>query len=168
MIREVGHMSRVRVPMTVIGAQKLREELDQLKYKERPEVIGAISEARAHGDLKENAEYHAAKERQSFLEGRISEIESKLSFAQIIDIATLPHTGKVVFGCTVMLHNLETGVEVKYQIVGDDESNLKEAKISVNSPIARAIIGKTEKEIVFVNTPSGEIEYKITKVIYTT
>lgn len=155
-----------RVPMTVVGAEKLRDELDRLKFKERPAIIQAIKEARAHGDLKENAEYHAAKEQQSFLEGRISEIESKISFAQIIDITKLPNTGRVVFGCTVVLHNLDTGIEVTYQIVGDDESNLKEAKISVNSPIARALIGKLEKDIVFVNAPSGEIEYKITQVKY--
>ncbi len=155
-----------RVPMTVVGAEKLRDELDRLKFKERPAIIQAIKEARAHGDLKENAEYHAAKEQQSFLEGRISEIESKISFAQIIDITKLPNTGRVVFGCTVVLHNLDTGIEVTYQIVGDDESNLKEAKISVNSPIARALIGKLEQDIVFVNAPSGEIEYKITQVKY--
>ena len=155
-----------RVPMTVVGVEKLRDELDRLKYKERPAIIKAIQEARAHGDLKENAEYHAAKEQQSFLEGRISEIESKLSFAQIIDITKLPTTGRVVFGCTVVLHNLDTGIEVTYQIVGDDESNLKEAKISVNSPIARALIGKLEQDIVLVNAPSGEIEYKITQVKY--
>jgi len=155
-----------RVPMTVIGAQKLREELDRLKFEERPEVIRAISEARAHGDLKENAEYHAAKERQSFLEGRISEIESKLSFAQIIDVTKLANTGKVVFGATVVLHNLETQAEVTYQIVGDDEANLKEAKISINSPIARALIGKSAQDRVLVNAPSGEIEYKITQVQY--
>lgn len=155
-----------RIPMTVIGAQKLREELERLKFKERPRIILAISEARAHGDLKENAEYHAAKEQQSFLEGRISEIESKLSFAQIIDITKLTNTGKVVFGCTVVLHNLDTAIDVTYQLVGDDESNLKEAKISINSPIARALIGKNENDIVFVHAPSGEIEYKITQVLY--
>lgn len=155
-----------RIPMTVIGAQKLREELDRLKSKERPSIILAIQEARAHGDLKENAEYHAAKEQQSFLEGRISEIESKLAFAQIIDITKLTNTGKVVFGCTVVLHNLDTGTDVTYQLVGDDEANLKDSKISINSPIARALIGKNEKEIVFVQAPSGEIEYKITQVLY--
>lgn len=155
-----------RVPMTVKGAQKLREELDRLKSEKRPEVILAIKEAREHGDLKENAEYHAAKEQQSFLEGRISELEAKLSLAQIIDVTQLKNTGKVVFGATVLLHNLETGLEVTYQLVGDDEADLKESKISINSPIARALIGKHEKESVFVQAPSGEIEYKIMQVLY--
>lgn len=155
-----------RVPMTVKGAQKLREELELLKSKKRPEIILAIKEAREHGDLKENAEYHAAKEQQSFLEGRISELESKLSFAQIIDVSQLANNGKVVFGSTVVLHNLDTGANVTYQLVGDDEANLKESKISINSPIARALIGKHEKDIISVQAPSGEIEYQIMQVLY--
>ena len=129
-------------------------------------IAEKLKEAISYGDLSENAEYHAAKEQQSFLEGRISEIESKLAFAQIIDITKLTNTGKVVFGCTVVLHNLDTGTDVTYQLVGDDEANLKDSKISINSPIARALIGKNEKEIVFVQAPSGEIEYKITQVLY--
>lgn len=152
--------------MTVMGAAMLQDELQRLKSIERPKIINAIAEARAHGDLKENAEYHAAKEQQSFLEGRISELESKLSLSQIIDVSQLPNTGKVVFGCTVVLHNIDTGTKVTYQLVGDDEANLKESKISINSPIARALIGKHEQDVIFVQAPSGEIEYKIMQVLY--
>jgi len=152
--------------MTVIGAQKLREELNRLKSEERPKIIEAISEARGHGDLKENAEYHAAKEQQSFLEGRIAEIEGKLSTAQVIDVSKLPKNNRVVFGTTVVLLNIVNDEEVKYKIVGDDEADLKYGMISVNSPIARAIIGKSVGEIVAVKAPSGEIEYEISNVEY--
>lgn len=155
-----------KFPMTVAGAQKLRDELNRLKTVERPKVIAAIAEARGHGDLKENAEYHAAKEQQSFLEGRISEVEGKLANAQIIDVTSLPKNGRVVFGTTVVLINIATDEEVKYKIVGDDESDLKLGMISVNSPIARAVIGKNEGDTVLVQTPSGEIEYEVSSVQY--
>ncbi len=152
--------------MTVMGEQKLREELTRLKSVERPRIIQAIAEARAHGDLKENAEYHAAKEQQAFLEGRIGEIEGKLSHAQIIDVTKLAQNGRVVFGTTVVLLNLSTEEDVTYKIVGDDESDIKLGMISINSPIARAIIGKTEGDNVSVQTPSGEVEYEISEVRY--
>ncbi|MCS5710474.1 transcription elongation factor GreA [Candidatus Berkiella aquae] len=155
-----------KIPMTVAGAQKLREELIRLKTVERPRIIEAISEARGHGDLKENAEYHAAKEQQSFLEGRISEVESKLANSQIIDVTKLPKNGRVVFGTTVDLINVTTDEQVTYRIVGDDEADLKQAMISVNSPIARAMIGKSEGDIVVVQTPNGEVEYEVSKVHY--
>ncbi|HSG03313.1 MAG TPA: transcription elongation factor GreA [Marinobacterium sp.] len=153
-----------RVPMTVEGEVALRAELEHLKTKARPEVVAAIAEAREHGDLKENAEYHAAREQQGFIEGRIADIESKLSMAQVIDVTSLPHTGKVIFGTTVALVNLETDEEVTYKIVGDDEADLKQRKISVNSPIARALIGKEEGDVAAVNTPNGLIEYEIAEV----
>lgn len=153
-----------RVPMTVEGEVALRSELEHLKTKARPEVVAAIAEAREHGDLKENAEYHAAREQQGFIEGRIAEIESKLSMAQVIDVTSLPHTGKVIFGTTVDLVNLETDEEVTYKIVGDDEANLKERKISINSPIARALIGKEEGDVAAVTTPKGMIEYEVAEV----
>jgi transcription elongation factor GreA len=153
-----------RVPMTVVGEKKLREELADLKSVQRPAVIAAIAEAREHGDLKENAEYHAAREQQGFIEGRIRELEYKLSQAQVIDISTIPHTGKVIFGTTVELINIDTEDEVRYQIVGDDEANIKEGKISVNSPIARALVGKEEGDIAAVQTPSGMTEYEIAAV----
>ncbi len=156
-----------KFPMTVVGAQKLREELNRLKSVERPKIIAAISEARGHGDLKENAEYHAAKEQQSFLEGRISEVEGKLANAQVIDVTKLPKNGKVVFGTTVILSNVTNNEQVTYKIVGDDEADLKLSMISVNSPIARAIISKSEGDAVYVQTPSGEIEYEIIEVKYT-
>jgi len=155
-----------KFPMTVAGEQKLRDELIRLKTVERPKVIEAIAEARGHGDLKENAEYHAAKEQQSFLEGRISEVEGKLANAQIIDVTKLPKNGRVVFGTTVVLINVTTDEEVKYKIVGDDESDLKLGMISVNSPIARAVIGKNEGDTALVQTPGGEIEYEISSVQY--
>ncbi len=155
-----------KFPMTVSGEHKLREELTRLKSIERPKVIEAISEARAHGDLKENAEYHAAKEQQGFLEGRIAEIEGKLANSQVIDVAKLAPNGRVVFGTTVLLLNTDTGEEVSYKIVGDDEADIKSGMISVNSPIARAIIGKNEGDAVVVHTPSGEIEYEVNKVSY--
>lgn len=155
-----------RIPMTVLGNQLLREELEKLKSVDRPRIIQAISEARAHGDLKENAEYHAAKEQQAFLEGRIAEVEGKLSNAQIIDVTKMDNNGKVIFGSTVSLMNMDTDEEVRYCIVGDDEADLKQSKISVNSPIARAIIGKSEGETAIVQTPKGEVEYEVSKVEY--
>lgn len=153
-----------RVPMTVAGEKKLREELADLKSVQRPAVIAAIAEAREHGDLKENAEYHAAREQQGFIEGRIRELEYKLSQAQVIDVTTIPHTGKVIFGTTVELINIETEEEVRYQIVGDDEASIRDGKISVNSPIARALVGKMEGDIAAVQTPSSMIEYEIAAV----
>ncbi len=155
-----------RVPMTVKGAEVLREELQRLKQVERPAVIQAIAEARAHGDLKENAEYHAAREQQSFIEGRIADVEAKLSCAQVIDITKIPDHGKIVFGSTVVLINLDTDTKVTYQIVGDDEANVREGKISVSSPIARAIIGKQEGEEVIVATPCGQADYEIIEIKY--
>ncbi|MCS5707827.1 transcription elongation factor GreA [Candidatus Berkiella cookevillensis] len=155
-----------RFPMTEKGAQKLREELIRLKSVERPRIIEAIAEARAHGDLKENAEYHAAKEQQSFLEGRISEVENKLSQAEIIDVTQLAQNGRVVFGTTVILVNVNTDEEVTYKIVGDDEADLKHNMISINSPIARAAIAKEVGDVVIVQAPSGEIEYEVVDVKY--
>ncbi|WP_010325167.1 transcription elongation factor GreA [Marinobacterium stanieri] len=153
-----------RVPMTVNGEKVLREELADLKSVQRPAVIAAIAEAREHGDLKENAEYHAAREQQGFIEGRIRELEYKLSQSQVIDITEIPHTGKVIFGSTVDLLNIDTDEEVRYQIVGDDEADIKKGKISVNSPIARALVGKEEGDIAAVQTPSGLIEYEVSAV----
>ena len=153
-----------KFPMTALGAEKLAAELEDLKKVQRPRIVNAIAEARAHGDLKENAEYSAAREQQSFCEGRIQEIEGKLSNAQIIDVTKIPHSGKVIFGTTVKILNLETDQSVTYQIVGDDESDVKANKISVNSPIARALIGKEEGDVVAVKTPSGVIEYEIVEV----
>ncbi|MDR9438537.1 MAG: transcription elongation factor GreA [Halomonas sp.] len=153
-----------KVPMTVVGEQRLRKELEELKGEARPRVIAAIAEAREHGDLKENAEYHAAREQQGFIEGRIQEIEGKLSNAQVIDVTKLPQTGKVIFGVTVGLINLETDEEVTYRIVGEDEAEIKAGRISVTSPIARALIGKEEGDVVGVKTPGGEVEYEISSV----
>jgi len=153
-------------PMTIIGAQKLRDELHQLKTVARPKVIEAISEARELGDLKENAEYHAAREQQSFIEGRIVEIESKLSNAEIIDISKIKAGDKVVFGATVELINIDTDKEVTYQIVGDDEADIKANMISISSPIARALIGKLVDDIAVVQAPSGKTEYEIIAVNY--
>ncbi|MGR2740702.1 transcription elongation factor GreA [Billgrantia sp. Q4P2] len=153
-----------KVPMTVAGEARLRKELEELKGEARPKVIAAIAEAREHGDLKENAEYHAAREQQGFIEGRIQEIESKLSNAQVIDVHKLPQTGKVIFGVTVELINLGNDEEVSYQIVGEDEADIKSGKISVTSPIARALIGKEEGDVVVVATPGGEVEYEISSV----
>ncbi len=155
-----------KVPLTLRGSELLREELERLKSVERPKIIQAIAEARAHGDLKENAEYHAAKEQQGFTEGRIRHLDGVLSNAQIIDIATIENNGRVVFGATVTLINIDTDSEVIYQIVGEDESNMKENKISVTSPIARAIVGKIIEEEVVVKTPNGEVEYAIIRVEY--
>jgi transcription elongation factor GreA len=153
-------------PMTIIGAQKLRDELHQLKTVARPKVIEAIAEARELGDLKENAEYHAAREEQSFIEGRIVEIESKLSNAEIIDISKIKAGDKVVFGATVELINIDTDKEVTYQIVGDDEADIKANMISISSPIARALIGKFVDDIAVVQAPSGKTEYEIIAVNY--
>lgn len=157
-------MSVNRVPMTVEGEVALRAELERLKTQDRPAVIAAIAEAREHGDLKENAEYHAAREQQGFIEGRIADIESKLSVVQVIDVTSLPHTGKVIFGTTVDLINVDTDAEVTYKIVGDDEADIKLNKISINSPIARALIGKEEGDIAAVETPAGVTEYEIAEV----
>lgn len=154
------------VPITKRGAELLKEELHRLKTKERPAVINAIAEARAQGDLSENAEYDAAKEKQSFIEGRIAELEGKLSAAQIIDPTTLDAEGRVVFASTVDLEDLESGQNVTYQIVGEDEADLKQLKISVTSPIARALIGKYAGDVVEVNAPSGPREYEILEVKY--
>jgi len=153
-----------KIPMTTEGAAKLRQELDHLKKVERPRIVAAIAEAREHGDLKENAEYHAAREQQSFAEGRIQEIEGKLSNAQIIDVKQMPQGDKVIFGCTVDLINLDTDATVTYKIVGDDESDVKLNKVSYQSPIARALIGKEVGDIVVVRTPAGEVEYEIDDV----
>lgn len=154
------------VPITKRGAELLKEELQRLKSKDRPAVINAIAEARAQGDLSENAEYDAAKERQSFIEGRIAELEGKLSAAQIIDPTVLDADGRVVFASTVDLEDLESGQKVTYQIVGEDEADLKEKKVSVTSPIARALIGKYAGDVVEVNAPSGLREYEVLEVRY--
>jgi transcription elongation factor GreA len=153
-----------RVPMTVQGEQALREELERLKKVDRPRITQAIAEAREHGDLKENAEYHAAREQQSFAEGRIQELEYKLSHAQIIDVMTIPATGKVVFGVTVTLINVDDDRTVTYRIVGEDEADAKANLISVSSPIARALVGKTEGDEVTVNAPGGDVTYEIDAV----
>lgn len=155
-----------RVPMTVAGEAALRAELDQLKTQDRPKVIAAIAEAREHGDLKENAEYHAAREQQGFIEGRIQELEGKLSNCLVIDVVNMPNTGKVIFGTTVTIINLDTDEEKTYQIVGDDEADIKVNKISVNSPIARGLVGKEEGDIVTIRTPSGAAEYEISEVAH--
>jgi transcription elongation factor GreA len=153
-----------KFPMTEQGAEKLRLELEDLKKVQRPRIVQAIAEAREHGDLKENAEYSAAREQQSFCEGRINEIEGKLSNAQIIDVTKIPHSGKVLFGTTVTIINLDTDQSMTYQIVGDDEADVKSNKISVNSPIARALIGKEEGDVVVVKAPGGDVDYEIDKV----
>lgn len=155
-----------KVPLTVAGAEKLKAELKKLKSEDRPQVIAAIAEAREHGDLKENAEYHAAREQQGFIEGRIQDIEGKLGNAQIIDITQLNAEGKVIFGTTVNLIAMENDAEVRYQIVGEDEADIENGKISVNSPIARALIGKEEGEVVTVQTPGGVKEYELAEVLY--
>ncbi len=157
-------MALNKIPMTVEGAEKLRLELENLKKNERPRIVKAIAEAREHGDLKENAEYHAAREQQSFCEGRIQEIEGKLSHAQIIDIKAIAETGRVIFGATVDLINVETEEAVTYQIVGEDEADIKANKISVSSPIARALVGKEVGDIAVVKAPGGEVEYEIDAV----
>lgn len=151
-------------PMTVHGADALREELNYLKTVKRPEIVNSIAEAREHGDLKENAEYHAAREQQGFCEGRIQDIEGKLGNAQVIDVTKIPNHGKVIFGVTVTVLNIDTEEEVKYQIVGDDEADIKQNRISVNSPIARGLIGKEVDSEIEINTPGGIVEYEIIAV----
>ncbi|QCI18352.1 transcription elongation factor GreA [Buchnera aphidicola (Aphis nasturtii)] len=154
------------IPMTIRGAKKLRKELEQLKNKKRPRIIIEIAKAREHGDLKENAEYHSAREEQSFCEGRIKEIELKLSHCQIIDITKIPNDGRVVFGSTVTVLNIKNNEIFTYQIVGDDESDFKKNLISINSPMSRGLIGKNINTIATILTPSGNVEYKILKVDY--
>jgi transcription elongation factor GreA len=155
-----------KVPITARGAEKLREELNRLKTVERPRIIAAIAEARAHGDLKENAEYHAAREQQSFTEGRIKEIEGKLSHAHIVDITTMDANGKVVFGCTVELIDEDTEETIVYQIVGEDEADIKVGMISINSPIARGLIARMEGDVITVVVPGGERSFEIVEVRY--
>jgi transcription elongation factor GreA len=155
-----------KIPLTVNGAEKLRAELHRLKTVDRPYIIGAIAEARSHGDLSENAEYESAKDRQGFIEGRIAEVESKLSHAQIIDPKLLDVDGRCVFGATVDLEDQDSGDQLTYQIVGDDEANLKEGKISIGSPIARALIGKYAGDIAVVKAPGGDRELEILDVRY--
>lgn len=155
-----------KVPMTIRGAEMLRDELKKLKSVARPEVIKAIAEARAHGDLKENAEYHAAKEQQGFIEGRIKDIEGKLSHIQIIDVTTIDAKGRVVFGCTVKLLDEQTDAEIVYKIVGEDEADIKTGLISYSSPIARALIGKNEGDEITFLAPGGEKHYEIMAVSY--
>jgi len=155
-----------KVPLTVRGAERLREELKRLKGVDRPKVIQAIAEARAHGDLKENAEYHAAREQQGFIEGRIQDIEGKLSNAEIIDVTQMNANGKVIFGATVLLSDEDSGNEVTYQIVGEDEADIKAHRISINSPIARGLIGKEEGDVVAIRTPAGEKQFEIVEVKY--
>jgi len=155
-----------RTPLTQAGAERLREELARLKKVERPRIIAEIAEARAHGDLKENAEYHAAREQQGFIEGRIQSLEGGLAGAQIIDVSKLNPGGKVVFGANVTLSDEETGDEISYQIVGDLEADIKKHRIAVSSPIARALIGRSEGDIAVVQAPGGEREYEILSVSY--
>ena len=155
-----------KVPLTVRGAERLREELKRLKGTDRPKVIQAIAEARAHGDLKENAEYHAAREQQGFIEGRIQDIEGKLSNAEIIDVTQMNANGKVIFGATVLLSDEDSGNEVTYQIVGEDEADIKAHRISINSPIARGLIGKEQGDVVAIRTPAGEKQFEIVEVKY--
>ena len=155
-----------RTPMTLRGAEHLRHELKQLKSEARPTVIKAIAEARAHGDLSENAEYHAAREQQSFIEGRINDIENRLSNSEVIDVTTLSATGRVVFGATVELTEEDSGARVTYQLVGDDEANIKQGLLSVSSPIARGLIGKSEGDVVDVTVPGGVRSYEILSVRY--
>ncbi|WP_159567330.1 transcription elongation factor GreA [Budvicia diplopodorum] len=155
-----------QIPMTLLGAENLREELEYLKSVRRPKIISDIAEARAHGDLKENAEYHAAREQQGFCEGRIQDIEAKLSNVQIIDVTKMPNTGRVIFGTTVDVMNLETEEELTYRIVGDDEADFKQNLISINSPMARGLIGKEADDVVIIKAPGGDIEFEILKVQY--
>lgn len=155
-----------QTPMTVKGAEKLKKQLQELKTVDRPRITKAIAEARAHGDLSENAEYHAAREQQSFAEGRVNAIESALADAQIIDVTAIEAEGRVVFGATVVLLNIDTEAEVTYQIVGEEEADINEGLISITSPIARALIGKQEGDDADVNAPSGIIEYEILEVKY--
>ena len=155
-----------KIPLTVRGAERLREEVRRLKSEERPRIIRAIAEARAHGDLSENAEYHAAKEQQGFIEGRIKDLEGKLADAEVIDVTRIAANGKVVFGATVLLADEDSGEESTYQIVGEDEADIKSGRISVNSPIARALIGKLQGDVAVVKTPAGERQFEIVEVHY--
>jgi transcription elongation factor GreA len=155
-----------KVPLTARGAEQLRLELEDLKRVQRPRVIEAIAEARAHGDLKENAEYHAAREQQGFIEGRIKELEGKLSHAEIIDVTRLPKNGKVVFGTTVDVLELDKEEEHTFMIIGDDEADIKQGKISISSPIARGLIGKSEGDVALVDAPGGKREFEILEVRY--
>lgn len=155
-----------QIPMTVRGAELLRVELEELKNVRRPQITAAIAEARAHGDLKENAEYHAAREQQGFCEGRIQEIEGKLSSVQVIDVTKMVNNGRVIFGATVSVLNVDSDEETTYKIVGDDEADFKHNLISVNSPIARGLIGKEEGDLVNIKTPGGNVEFEIVKVEY--
>jgi transcription elongation factor GreA len=155
-----------RNPMTLRGAEALRNELRRLKTEDRPRVIKAIAEARSHGDLSENAEYHAAREQQGFIEGRIGEIEAKLSTAEIIDPTSIANSGKVIFGATVDLENQDDGKPISYQIVGEDEADIKSGRISITSPIARALVGKTAGDVVDVTAPGGTHSYEVVKVRY--
>jgi transcription elongation factor GreA len=155
-----------RTPMTLRGAERLRAELKKLKSTDRPTIIKAIAEARAHGDLSENAEYHAARDQQSFIEGRINDIEQRLGNAEVIDVTTLKASGRVVFGATIELEDQDGGGAVKYQLVGDDEADIKHGLLSVSSPIARALIGKSEGDVVDVTTPGGTRSYEIVSVRY--
>ena len=155
-----------KIPLTIAGAEKLRSELHELKTVQRPAIVNAIAEARSHGDISENAEYHAAKERQSFIEGRIAELESKLGNAQIINPALVDADGRCVFGATVELEEMKSGEVVTYQIVGDDEADIKQGKISISSPLARALIGKSSGETAEVKAPAGVREYEILDVKY--
>ena len=156
----------MRAPITLKGAQRLREELDHLKSVKRPEIIIAIAEAREHGDLKENAEYHAAREMQGFIEGRIQQLEGELSNAEVIDVAKLNVGNKVVFGATVVLADVDTDEESKYQIVGDLEADIKQGLIAISSPVARAMIGKLEGDAIVIDAPAGQREYEIVSVAY--
>lgn len=155
-----------QIPMTLQGAESLREELNYLKSVRRPQIIADIADAREHGDLKENAEYHAAREQQGFCEGRIQEIEGKLSNAQIIDISKMPDTGRVIFGATVTILHLDNEEQLTYRIVGDDEADFKKNLISVNSPMARGLIGKEESDVTVIKTPAGDVDYEVLKVEY--
>ena len=155
-----------RMPMTAEGAERLRRQLDELKSVERPRVIQALAEARAHGDLSENAEYHAARERQGFIEGRIATIEEALAIAEIIDVTKIDAEGKIVFGATIELFNLDTEQEVRYQIVGEMEADIDQGLLSVTAPIARAMIGKEEGDVIQVNAPGGIVEYEVLSVAY--
>ena len=155
-----------RSPITVRGEERLRAELKRLKSEDRPTVIKAIAEARGHGDLSENAEYHAAREHQGFIEGRIKEIESRLANSEVIDVSKLPQTGKVVFGATVELEAQDDGVRVKYQIVGEDEADIRQGMIAVTSPIARALVSKQQGDVVEVQAPGGVRSYEIVTVRY--
>lgn len=153
-------------PMTVKGEEALRKELNHLKYVDRPRIIEAVAVARAHGDLKENGEYHAAREQQSFNEGRIMDLEAKLSDVQVIDVKLIPNAGKVIFGSTVTINPVETDQEIRYQIVGEDEADIKLGKISYSSPMGRALIGKLVDDTVVVKAPGGDMEYEIIAVDY--